>query len=126
MAATGSEALVDDGRLKRMTMRRNKFMKTPYLILLIACAVGACSSSPPASDDREVAFACTNGASISVRFSPASSTAILKRRGDSIELQQQPSGSGFIYSNGPNTIRGKGNELTVEIGRMVPIQCMAK
>ena len=53
------------------------------------------------------------------------------RRGTSphcktIELQQQPSGSGFIYSNGPNTIRGKGNDLTVEIGRMVPIQCKAR
>jgi membrane-bound inhibitor of C-type lysozyme len=44
---------------------------------------------------------------------------------NAIELQQMPSASGFVYSNGPNTVRGKGNELTVEIGRMVPIQCVA-
>jgi hypothetical protein len=48
------------------------------------------------------------------------------RNGENIPLSQQPSGSGFMYSNGPNTIRGKGNDLTVEIGRMVPIQCSAK
>ena len=42
-----------------------------------------------------------------------------------IDLAQQRSASGFIYSNGPNTIRGKGDALTIEIGRMVPIQCQA-
>jgi len=48
------------------------------------------------------------------------------REQSEISLPQQPSGSGFIYSNGPNTIRGKGNALTVEIGRMLPIQCQAR
>jgi membrane-bound inhibitor of C-type lysozyme len=48
---------------------------------------------------------------------------VLMRQQHEISLPQQPSGSGFIYSNGPNTIRGKGNALTVEIGRMLPIQC---
>ena len=66
------------------------------------------------------------GESLSVRFLPAQGVAVLVRNGKTIELQQQPSGSGFIYSNGPNTIRGKGNDLTVEIGRMVPIQCKAR
>ncbi len=101
-------------------------MKTSLSALLVAFTVGACSSSPPAPVEHDVAFSCTNGESISVRFSPTKHTAILTRHGNNIELQQQPSGSGFIYSNGPNTIRGKGNELTVEIGRMVPIHCKAK
>ena len=77
------------------------------------------------ANGHEVAFSCTNGESLSVRFLQAPSVAILMRNGDSIELPQQRSGSGFIYSNGPNTIRGKGNDLTVEIGRMVPLQCKA-
>jgi membrane-bound inhibitor of C-type lysozyme len=101
-------------------------MKVFGFVLSAAAMVSACSATPPAPADLEVAFACTNGESISVRFSPAQSTAVLVRNGDSIELPQQPSGSGFIYSNGPNTIRGKGDDLTVEIGRMVPIQCKAK
>ena len=52
--------------------------------------------------------------------------AVLLRHGQAIELHQQPSGSGFVYSNGPNTIRGKGDELRVEIGRMVPMLCTAR
>ncbi len=95
--------------------------------LVSACFVAAiasgCASVLPAPVDRDVAFACANGESLSVRFSPAGGTAVLTRNGEDIALQQQPSGSGFIYSNGPNTIRGKGKDLTVEIGRMMPIQC---
>src|SRR5690606_4545677 len=29
------------------------------------------------------------------------------------------------YSNGPNTLRGKGDALTLELGRRVPIHCRA-
>ncbi len=61
-----------------------------------------------------------------MRFIPERNVAVLLRNGDAVELPQRPSGSGFVYSNGPNTIRGKGRELKVEIGRMVPIQCQAR
>lgn len=95
-------------------------------VLFLGLIVAACSTEPPAAADRQVDFSCANGESIAVRFSAATDTAVLIRHGDEIELQQQPSGSGFIYSNGPNTIRGKGDQLTVEIGRRAPIQCEAK
>ncbi|AEB86030.1 hypothetical protein ALDI51_13360 [Alicycliphilus denitrificans] len=101
-------------------------MKAFALALLVTSISCACSSTPPAQADRNVSFTCTNGESISVVFSPANGTAILVRNGENIELKQQPSGSGFMYSNGPNTIRGKGNDLTVEIGRMVPLQCSSE
>lgn len=91
--------------------------------LVAACTPVSTPDSAPA--DREVAFTCANGESLAVRFHPAEGVAVLVRNGAAIELQQQASGSGFIYSNGPNTIRGKGEDLTVEIGRMVPIQCKA-
>ena len=81
------------------------------------------SSSP---EKLDVAFTCTNGESLNVRFFTEKGVAVLVRNEKPIELKQQPSGSGFIYSNGPNTIRGKGDDLTVEIGRMVPIQCKAR
>lgn len=105
-------------------------MKALIAAFAMACAATACASKPPVDDPapngRDVAFACTDGQELSVRFFLAQGRAVLMRQGQSIELQQQPSGSGFIYSNGPNTIRGKGVELTVGIGRMVPIQCWAK
>ncbi|WP_208108743.1 MliC family protein [Cognatilysobacter terrigena] len=72
-----------------------------------------------------MSYSCADGESVSVKFFPAQGVASLKRNGQAIELQQQPVASGFAYSNGPNTIRGKGSELMLEIGRMVPIACKA-
>ena len=101
------------------------------LIAAIAAVISTgCVSTPPAAggsmDEREVAFACDNNESLSVRFAPLREVAFLMRDGDKIELKQERAASGFVYSNGPNTIRGKGNQLTVEIGRMMPIQCTAR
>ena len=106
-------------------------MKTIALSLFAAATLAACGSTAPtgpgtsAPEVRNVAFQCSNGETLSVRFYPTEERAVLVRHGQEIALKQQPSGSGFIYSNGPNTIRGKGNALTVEIGRMVPLQCEA-
>ena len=109
---------------------RKEPMKALIAAAVIACVTAACATKTPAADPapggRDVAFACTNGEELSVRFFLSQGRAVLVRQGQSIELPQQPSGSGFIYSNGPNTIRGKGADLTVEIGRMVPIQCNAR
>lgn len=105
-------------------------MKTIIAATVVTCLASACASKPSSNDNapsaREVVFSCTNGHSLSVRFFPAQGVAVLVRNGETIELQQQPSGSGFSYSNGPTTIRGKGDELTVEIGRMVPLQCKTR
>ena len=100
------------------------------LIAAIAAvvSVGCVSTAPPASGsmgEREVAFACDNNESLSDRFIESRDVAILMRGDDKIELKQQRAAAGFVYSNGPNTMRGKGNDLTVEIGRMMPIQCKA-
>jgi membrane-bound inhibitor of C-type lysozyme len=105
-------------------------MKAFAATALATCLVSACSSTSPtsggSSEELDVAFYCTNGESLSVRFVNERGVAVLTRNGESIELAQQPSGSGFIYSNGPNTIRGKGKDLSVEIGRMVPLECKAR
>lgn len=103
-----------------------KTATTAILAALFASACAAAPARPEASADREVLFSCGNGESLTVRFSASQETATLIRNGQSIELKQQPSGSGFVYGNGRNTIRGKGDDLTVEIGRMVPIQCKAR
>ena len=88
-----------------------------------APAASAPVPTAPASDERAFAFACDDGQRIQVRFSQARKLATLVRNGESIELPQQPSGSGFIYGNGRTTLRGKGDELTLEIGKMAPIRC---
>lgn len=75
---------------------------------------------------REVAFTCSDGQRLSVRFFPAQGVAVLVRNGSTMELQQQPSGSGFMYRNGTNTIRGKGDDLTVAVGDTVPVRCWAR
>jgi membrane-bound inhibitor of C-type lysozyme len=96
--------------------------------MILACLAAACTSPPAgcqAPEALEVAFRCTDGESLCVRFFPAQESAVLLRNGDAIELPQQRSGSGFIYGNGSTTIRGKGKDLTVEIGRMVSLQCRA-
>lgn len=101
-------------------------MRTFGSVLSAALITCACSATSPMPADREVAFACANGELLTIRFSPAKSVAVLMRHGQHMELQQKPSGSGFIYSNGLHTIRGKGDDLRIEIGRMAPIQCRAK
>ena len=96
--------------------------------VVVATAVGCTPtvSRDSSHGDREVAYDCDNGQSVSVRFFPARGVAALVRNGETIELQQRPTGSGFMYTTGQNTIRGKGNELTLQIGRMVPIQCTTR
>lgn len=112
-------------------------MKKLFPALLAACALAACTSTPPSANsagataatpgaEHEVRFLCNNGQNLAVRFAQDAERAVLTRNGQSITLQQQPSASGFVYSNGANTIRGKGDHLTVEIGRMVPLHCQAQ
>lgn len=80
-------------------------------------------SAPAPPAERAYAFTCDNGERIQVRFSQARKLATLVRNGESVELPQQPSGSGFIYGNGRTTLRGKGDDLILEIGKMAPIRC---
>ncbi|THT97606.1 DUF333 domain-containing protein [Lampropedia puyangensis] len=73
-----------------------------------------------------VEYQCEPDQHIRVSYFIDLNKAELERNGTVMALQEKPSGSGFIYSNGPNTIRGKGDALTLEIGRMAPIECKAK
>lgn len=101
-----------------------RYLLVGIFALLYGCSHAQPPTTPPARHD--VDFVCDQGEKLSVRFFPQHGVAVLVRHGETIELQQQPSGSGFIYSNGPNTIRGKGSALRVEIGRMRAIECEAK
>ena len=77
---------------------------------------------PAASEENRVRFACENGERIEIRFSSERDLATLIRQGKRIELEERVAGSGFIYGNGPTTVRGKGSGIMVEIGRMAPFR----
>lgn len=101
-------------------------MKSIVLIYFSTLAVIGCSSNLNqynSSRGNETSFTCDRGDSIQVRFIQNQEVAILVRNGKTTELQREPSGSGFSYSNGFTTIRGKGNKLKVIIGRMASINC---
>jgi membrane-bound inhibitor of C-type lysozyme len=118
-----------------------------------ACLLGACAASPTAAEAepsplssataasqrnatpsvgdasaerREVVFACQNGEEVVVRFLTTQGTAELVRSASTTELRQEPTASGFAYQNGPVAIRGDGDTLTMNIGRMKPVQCTAR
>lgn len=79
-------------------------------------------------DNREpltVNYQCENAPPVSVTFFANEERAQLTQGENSFNLAQEVSASGFIYSNGRYTIRGKGDELTLEVGRMMPINCSA-
>jgi hypothetical protein len=73
-----------------------------------------------------VTYDCANGESVSVRFPTGNGNAVLTRHGQTIELRWRASSQGFIFSDGPNTIRGKDAEMMLEIGSEVPVSCQSK
>ena len=70
-------------------------------------------------------YECERGEPALVRFHTGEERAELIYDGQVTALPQAPTGSGFYYTNGKMGIRGKGEELFLEIGRMAPIRCQA-
>ena len=104
-------------------------------LALIAALCAGCAAPPPQPHANEykgeptneirTRFSCNDGDEVEMRFFNLQGVGVLVRHGETIELQQEPAASGFKYSNGPTTVRGKGDALTLEIGRMMPIECQA-
>lgn len=108
-------------------------MKIALLLLPpLALALSACSTPPPTPQGmpdvpmNRAHYACSDGTDIEMRFFPLQGVGVLIRHGRNHELQQQPAASGFLYTNGPIRVQGKGDELMLAIGRMVPITCRVR
>lgn len=86
----------------------------------------AASAGLPATKQSRTTFACDNEETVEVRFFPDQGIAVLVRGGQNVELNQEPTASGFKYSNGLTTIQGKGNEITMNVGAMATTTCKAK
>ena len=112
---------------------KNIRLIAPLVLIAALCAGCVAPSAPPQANDykgeptNEIStrFSCKDGEEVEMRFFNLQGVGVLVRNRETIELQQEPAASGFKYSNGPTTVRGKGDALTLEIGRMIPIECTA-
>lgn len=83
----------------------------------------AAKAGMPATKQTRTSFKCDNDETIEVRFFPDQGIAVLVRGGQNTELNQEPTASGFKYSNGQTIIQGKGDELTLNVGMMATATC---
>lgn len=90
-----------------------------------ATAKAASDAGLPVTPQTRTTFKCDNDETIEVRFFPEQGVAVLVRNGQNAELQQQPVASGFGYSDGQTTLRGKGSELKLDAGTAPTLTCRA-
>ena len=108
-------------------------MKTMVLLgsgALATLLLSGCASQPPAmqafsapADGNSMQYACGNGEKAEMQFYPDQGRSVMRRSGWTVELPRQVAETGYAYSNGPTTVLGKGNELTIQIGHLAPIWC---
>jgi membrane-bound inhibitor of C-type lysozyme len=103
-----------------------------WVSVAVAATLGlaGCASQPPVmqsfaqpADRGTMQFACGNGEKVEMQFFPDQGMSVLRRRGWTVDLPQRSVETGYSYSNGPTTVVGKGNELTIQIGHLAPIWC---
>lgn len=95
------------------------FVTLPFMFL-------GCSNTPIQAEKThytEVLYTCERGGETLVHFYKQKDIAMLIHNKDIIELKREASASGFFYTNYKTSIRGKGNEMSLLIGRMAPIKC---
>jgi membrane-bound inhibitor of C-type lysozyme len=101
-----------------------------WKVVVLATGVCAGCGGPPTQGDRVerpgervIELSCRDGEQVLLRFHDAPGVADLTRAGRTIRLKQQASESGFVYSDGRNTVRGKGRDVTLALDRAEPIRC---
>lgn len=117
-----------------------------HTILLTTIAVGvigACSTKPTVV--KNIHYECDRGSSLNVTFTEKGVTTVHGGRNSMpkyevkkvaanvtlsdntlITLPMQKAASGFMYSNGKFTLRGKGDEAMWSVGRMLAEHCEVK
>jgi membrane-bound inhibitor of C-type lysozyme len=85
------------------------------------------AAAPPGASParRDVNYRCEDGQALQLRFFPQHGVAVLVRDGQTLEMQQEPAASGFLYRAGQTVVRGQGNEMRLEIARRAPVVCRA-
>ena len=106
-------------------------LRCVFICMIIGLVGVACScvdipavNSESNSEFNDESYLCDRGTEIiQVRFYLNKDVAVLTRKQQILELTREPAASGFLYAMGSTTMRGKGEDLTLTIGRMVPLQC---
>lgn len=80
---------------------------------------------PRATAVPSVVYQCEDAVRLSVRFE-ADKALVSLPDGAVLSLAQQPAASGFWYSSGLHTLRGKGDEAQWTVGRRMPMDCRAQ
>jgi membrane-bound inhibitor of C-type lysozyme len=118
--------------VSKLSSYKKSYASLLALAFLCGCTTTHTQDEPSSSGETYPAnasrarYACEGGQSIEVRFFIREGRAVLVRDEKRMELQQQRTGSGFLYSNGPTSVRGKGNELILQDGRSAPIRCKTR
>jgi membrane-bound inhibitor of C-type lysozyme len=83
--------------------------------------------SVPATAEMRVAYSCSNGEQVAVRFFPQQGIGVLERGGQTVELQQQASPPGSLYVGAQTVLRVSEDRLrlTMTIGDSVATNCTA-
>lgn len=121
---------------------RSKRIKIFATICVVSSIIAACASKPEVA--KSVHYQCDRGTNFSVTFIEKGFTKIRGGRnsipryevknvaadilladGTLMKLPVQETGSGFMYSNGRYTLRGKGNEAMWSVGKMAAERCVA-
>ena len=100
-------------------------MRFLLLVAVFMTMVGCSGLSVFNRDVTTVSYRCEpRDELIRVSFDSVQNQAIVIRRGQEIVLPQAPAGSGFLYENAHTSLRGKGNEAILSIGRMASLRCV--
>lgn len=115
-----------------------RFMKKELLVIIFSCFLMSCSKTSAyfnnevnagTKSNKKVKYLCDRNTTLSVRFSSTTgekkkNIAIINGFGDqAIILASQETDSGFLYSNGRYSLRGKGMQANWTVGRMSAFQC---
>tara|TARA_B110000908_G_C10260359_1_gene458758 strand:- start:3981 stop:4364 length:384 start_codon:yes stop_codon:yes gene_type:complete len=114
-------------------------MKKHLIILFVIPLIGCYTKTQPTqvyldvpidSKKKVIDYHCDNNKEISVSYTSINKKntqkdiAIINSQGNQpIILAAKQVASGFLYTNGKYTLRGKGNDVQWTIGRMMPIKC---
>ena len=116
-------------------------MKKRLLVIVVSGFLLSCAEIPSHSttkklaihaqqtDTENVKYGCNRGIQLSVTFTTPNSEkdkkiAIINSFGkEAIILPNVAVASGFLYSNGKYSLRGKGKQASWTVGRMTPYSC---
>ena len=103
----------------------SRFLPAAALAAMLCAGCGGPLTTQ--SEDQPVArdgkYTCRGIGSVELRFSDSMGVAHLTRQGRTMVLRQQRSGEVSIYSDGANSLRRAGNDITVELAGGAPTRC---